>query len=135
MDNKKLTPEQEKARWDALTPAQKGAETKARKAAEKAAKEAKKNVENPNPNDTTEKPKDNKGGENKKDKKEEKKDVKPVTDKDGFLNPLQSGVSYKDFSKVLGEQSVASYCAGKLEKHEIDWLTDEIEKYKKLQKK
>jgi hypothetical protein len=108
-----LTPEQiaEKARWDALTPAQKGIETKAKKAAEKAA--------------------------NKPEEKtpEDKSPEKPKA-KDGFLNPFTAGVTYDDFVKAIPSgKTVAEYCKGKLTEDEINWISEEVENFKKNKKK
>lgn len=111
-----LTPEQiaEKARIAALTPAQKGLETKAKKAAAEKAPE-------------------------EKPKEEEKKapEIKaPEPDKDGFLNPFDEGVTYAKFvSSIPDGKTVAEYCAGKLDKDSINWISNEVEHFKNNQKK
>ena len=120
MDN--LTPEQiaEKARWNALTPAEKGLETKAKKAAEKAAKAAKKTPETKTPETKT---------------PETKTPEKPKA-KDGFLNPFTAGVTYSDFVNSIPKgKTVEEYCKGKLSKNEINWISEEVEHFKKNQKK
>ena len=110
-----MTPEQkkEKERWNSLTPAQKGLETKAKNAAAAAAEIAKK----------ADKPADKPA-----DKTVEKA-------KKGFVNPLAKGVSYDDFIKSIPKgKSIGAYCKGKLTESEIDWISREVESHKKNKK-
>lgn len=55
---------------------------------------------------------------------EEKKESK-------FLNPFDKGVSYEEFQKAMGKNSVAEYCKGKLTKDQIEWLEKELSIIKK----
>ena len=122
-----MTPEQqaEKERWEALTPAQKGLETKAIKAAAKAAKIAAKAPEAKAP--------EAKAPEAKAP--EAKAPEKPKA-KDGFLNPFTDGVTYADFVDAIPSgKTVAEYCSGKLTKDEINWVSEEVEHFKKNKKK
>ena len=43
-----------------------------------------------------------------------------------FLNPFDEGVSYADFKKALGKNSLAQYCKGKLTNDQINWLENEL---------
>ena len=46
--------------------------------------------------------------------------------KEAFLNPFDEGVSYIDFKKALGKNSLAQYCKGKLTNDQINWLENEL---------
>ncbi len=49
---------------------------------------------------------------------------------EGFLNPLATGVSYKEFLKAIPEgTTVEKYCEGKLTQDEITWLLVELRHY------
>jgi len=103
-----MTPEQqkEKERWDKLTPAQKGLETKAKNALIAAKTLAKTPAEKP-----------------------------AEKAKKGFVNPFSSGVSYDEFiASIPKGKTIASYCKGKLEENEIDWISKEVASHKKNKK-
>jgi hypothetical protein len=110
-----LTPEQiiEKARFNALTPSQKGLETKAKKA--KAAKAPEVLIP-------------------------EVKDIEVINPEaiilkvmGGFLNPFTEGVTYAEFlSSIPNGKTVAEHLEGKLTNTEIDWVCQEVEHFKKL---
>jgi hypothetical protein len=107
-----LTPEQiiEKARFNALTPSQKGLETKAKKA---------KAIKNP----------EAKAPEVKAVK------VKALKLKGGFLNPFTEGVTYADFLASIPEgKKVADHLKGKLSEDEINWICEEVNHFKKSKK-
>jgi hypothetical protein len=110
-----LTPEQiiEKARFNALTPSQKGLETKAKKA--KAAKAPEVLIP-------------------------EVKDIEVIDSEviipkviDGFLNPFTEGVTYAEFlSSIPNGKTVAEHLQGKLTNTEINWICEEVEHFKTL---
>lgn len=52
-------------------------------------------------------------------------------DKEEFLNPFATGVSYADFLKAVGTQTIALYCKGKLTDEEIAFIEKEISLIKK----
>jgi hypothetical protein len=112
-----LTPEQiiEKARFNALTPSQKGLETKAKKA--KAAKA----VSAPQT------------FVNLLDAEIKAPKVKAVKVNDGFLNPFTEGVTYAEFlSSIPNGKTVAEHLQGKLTNTEINWICEEVEHFKTL---
>ncbi len=57
------------------------------------------------------------------------------TQKKEVINPLDSGVSYADFSKALGSSDIEVYLKGVCGKEQIDWIKKEMEDYKNLKKK
>ena len=107
-----LTPEQiiEKARFNALTPSQKGLETKAKKAKATKAPEVKApEVKAP--------------------------EVKAVKVKDGFLNPFTEGVTYADFvTSIPNGKTVAEHLNGKFSEDEISWICEEVKHFEKSKK-
>jgi hypothetical protein len=110
-----LTPEQiiEKARFNALTPSQKGLETKAKKA--KAAKAPEVLITEV------------------KTVKVKAVKVKILKSIDGFLNPFTEGVKYAEFlSSIPKGKTVAEHLQGKLTNTEINWILEEVKNFKKL---
>jgi len=63
-----------------------------------------------------------------------KKEPKAETKK-SFLNPFETGVSYKDFLKEVkdSKKSIAEYCKGKLKDEEISWIEIEIANFENNQ--
>lgn len=51
--------------------------------------------------------------------------------KETFLNPFTPGVSYAEFLKAIGTQTVALYCKGKLTDEEISFIEKEVSLIKK----
>ena len=50
--------------------------------------------------------------------------------KKGFLNPFKAGVNYSIFLEAVGKKSVAEYCKNNLTKEQIEWLENDLKKYK-----
>ena len=46
------------------------------------------------------------------------------------LNPLDKGVSYKEFSKALGKTKIEDYLKGVCSSDEIKWLKTELVNFK-----
>jgi len=64
-----------------------------------------------------------------------KENEKPKADADGFLNPMQKGVTYDDFIEAMGKKSVEDYCKGKLDEPTIKWIANEVAAHKKNKEK
>lgn len=47
-----------------------------------------------------------------------------------FVNPFDTGVTYKDFCDAKGSKSVKEYCEGKLTAEQIEWLENDLKFYK-----
>ena len=47
-----------------------------------------------------------------------------------FINPFEKGVSYPDFLKAVGDNSVSDYCKNKLTAEQIEWLENDLKFYK-----
>ena len=48
-----------------------------------------------------------------------------------FINPFDSGVTYKDFLKSIPKgKTIKTHLKGKLTSEEIEWIESEIKNYK-----
>lgn len=45
-----------------------------------------------------------------------------------FVNPFEDGVTYEQFTKAKGNQSIDDYCKGKLTENQIETLKRELNK-------
>lgn len=43
-----------------------------------------------------------------------------------FVNPFDDGITYEQFTKALGSQSIDDYCKGKLTETQIETLKREL---------
>ena len=48
-----------------------------------------------------------------------------------FINPFESGVTYKQFLKAVDKKTISEYCKNKLTKEQIEWLENDIKSIKK----
>lgn len=47
-----------------------------------------------------------------------------------FVNPFTEGVTYVEFTKALGNESIKDYCKEHLTTEQIEWLEIELHNFK-----
>jgi len=113
------------------------------KAALKIANDAKAKANTPTTTEPTEAEKakakadaDGKKAEEKAKADAEAKAKADAKKKEGFINPLDAGVTYEEFvASIPKGKSVETHLKGKMTKDELNWIVEEINHYKNNKKK